>query len=46
MPRTATPPKCAPHAAQTDRPTGRLGALDEDGIGAALRAMHADVVHS
>ncbi|MEU6449415.1 AraC family transcriptional regulator [Streptomyces sp. NPDC046979] len=31
------------HADQTDRPVGWLGALVEDGIGAALRAMHADV---
>lgn len=31
------------HAAQTDRPTGWLSALNEDGIGAALRAVHADV---
>ncbi|MFE7077802.1 AraC family transcriptional regulator [Streptomyces sp. NPDC057620] len=30
------------HSDQTDRPVGRLGALVEDGIGAALRAMHAD----
>ncbi|MET9553023.1 helix-turn-helix transcriptional regulator [Streptomyces sp. NPDC006645] len=28
------------HAGQTDRPTGWLGALNEDGIGAALRAVH------
>jgi AraC-like DNA-binding protein len=34
------------HAAQTDRPTGWLGALNEDGIGTALRALHADVAHS
>jgi AraC-like DNA-binding protein len=34
------------HAGQTDRPTGWLGALNEDGIGAALRALHADVAHS
>lgn len=34
------------HADQTDRPTGWLGALGDDGIGAALRAMHADVAHS
>ncbi|MFJ9624822.1 AraC family transcriptional regulator [Streptomyces sp. NPDC101181] len=34
------------HAAQTDRPTGWLGALHEDGVGAALRAVHADVAHS
>jgi AraC-like DNA-binding protein len=33
------------HAAQTDRPTGWLGALNEDGVGAALRAVHADVAH-
>ncbi|MFD8331527.1 AraC family transcriptional regulator [Streptomyces solisilvae] len=33
------------HAGQTDRPTGWLGALNEDGIGAALRAVHADVAH-
>ncbi len=33
------------HAAQTDRPTGWLGALNEDGIGSALRAVHADVAH-
>ncbi|MGM7678876.1 AraC family transcriptional regulator [Microbacterium sp. A94] len=34
------------HAGQTDRPTGWLGALNEDGIGSALRAMHSDVAHS
>lgn len=34
------------HAGQTDRPTGWLGALNDDGIGAALRAVHADVAHS
>jgi AraC-like DNA-binding protein len=34
------------HAGQTDRPTGWLGALNEDGIGTALRAVHADVAHS
>lgn len=34
------------HADQADRPTGWLGALNDDGIGAALRAMHADVAHS
>ncbi|MEV7864598.1 AraC family transcriptional regulator [Streptomyces sp. NPDC088124] len=34
------------HAGQTDRPTGWLSALNEDGIGAALRAVHADVAHS
>ncbi|SER01174.1 AraC-type DNA-binding protein [Lentzea xinjiangensis] len=33
------------HADQTDRPAGWLGALNDDGIGAALRAMHADVAH-
>lgn len=33
------------HAARTDRPTGWLGALNEDGIGAALRAVHADIAH-
>ncbi|MFD7312151.1 AraC family transcriptional regulator [Promicromonospora sp. NPDC059942] len=33
------------HARRTDRPTGWLGALNEDGIGAALRAVHADVAH-
>ncbi|MDR7278174.1 AraC family transcriptional regulator [Catenuloplanes atrovinosus] len=27
---------------RADRPAGWLGALDDDGIGAALRAMHAD----
>ncbi|MFJ4832038.1 AraC family transcriptional regulator [Streptomyces sp. NPDC088747] len=34
------------HADQADRPSGWLGALSNDGIGAALRAMHADVAHS
>ena len=34
------------HAGQTDRPTGWLGALNQDGIGTALRAVHADVAHS
>ncbi|MFD6286840.1 AraC family transcriptional regulator [Streptomyces sp. NPDC060205] len=34
------------HAARTERPTGWLGALNEDGIGSALRALHADVAHS
>ncbi|MEU4363639.1 AraC family transcriptional regulator [Promicromonospora sp. NPDC023987] len=34
------------HAGQTDRPAGWLGALNEDGIGTALRAVHADVAHS
>lgn len=33
------------HADAADRPTGWLGALNDDGIGAALRAMHADVSH-
>ncbi|MEV7075062.1 AraC family transcriptional regulator [Streptomyces sp. NPDC093990] len=33
------------HVAQTDQPAGWLGALSHDGIGAALRAMHADVAH-
>ncbi|WP_413797067.1 AraC family transcriptional regulator [Streptomyces iranensis] len=33
------------HADQAGRPTGWLGALNDDGIGAALRAMHADVAH-
>ena len=33
------------HADDTDRPTGWLGALGDDGIGAALRALHADVGH-
>lgn len=31
------------HAEQADRPVGWLGALVDDGIGAALRAMHANV---
>ena len=34
------------HACRTDRPIGWLGALNQDGIGAALRALHADVAHS
>lgn len=34
------------HAGRTDRPAGWLGALNEDGVGAALRAVHADVAHS
>ncbi|MDP3949274.1 AraC family transcriptional regulator [Microbacterium sp.] len=34
------------HAGQTDRPMGWLGALNKDGIGDALRAMHADVARS
>ena len=33
------------HAAQTAQPTGWLRALADDGVGAALRAMHADVAH-
>jgi AraC-like DNA-binding protein len=33
------------HAGQAGRPAGWLGALSDDGIGAALRAMHADVAH-
>ncbi|WP_307133577.1 AraC family transcriptional regulator [Streptomyces aurantiacus] len=33
------------HAEQADRPTGWLGALNDDGIGAALRAMHTDAAH-
>lgn len=33
------------HAGQTERPTGWLSALNEDGIGAALRAVHADVAY-
>ena len=33
------------YAEQTDRPAGWLGAISDDGIGAALRAMHADVAH-
>ncbi|MFD6138329.1 AraC family transcriptional regulator [Promicromonospora sp. NPDC060271] len=34
------------HADQTDWPCGWLGALNDDGIGAALRAVHADMAHS
>lgn len=34
------------HAGQTDFPCGWLGALNDDGIGAALRAVHADMAHS
>ncbi|HZX04361.1 AraC family transcriptional regulator [Kribbella sp.] len=34
------------HARQTDQPIGWMGALNHDGIGAALRAMHADVARS
>jgi AraC-like DNA-binding protein len=33
------------HAEQTDRPAGWLAAIGDDDIGAALRAMHADVAH-
>jgi AraC-like DNA-binding protein len=33
------------HAARTDRPTGWLGALHDDAVGAALRAVHADLGH-
>ncbi|MCW8100154.1 AraC family transcriptional regulator [Streptomyces tauricus] len=33
------------HAEQADQPTGWLGALNDDGIGAALRAMHSDAAH-
>ena len=33
------------HAEATTRPAGWLGALRDDGIGAALRAMHGDVAH-
>ncbi|BCL31388.1 AraC family transcriptional regulator [Streptomyces aurantiacus] len=33
------------HAEQTDQHTGWLGALNDDGIGAALRAMHTDAAH-
>jgi AraC-like DNA-binding protein len=33
------------HADQTDHPVGWLGALCDDGVGAALRALHADVSH-
>ena len=33
------------HVAQTTNPTGWLGALADDEIGAALRAMHADLAH-
>ncbi|MGV2984563.1 AraC family transcriptional regulator [Microbacterium sp. AGC85] len=34
------------HAFRTVQPTGWLGALNDDAIGAALRAVHADVSHS
>lgn len=33
------------HADQTDHPVGWLRALSDDGVGAALRALHADVSH-
>lgn len=33
------------HADQPKRPSGWLGALRDDRIGAALRAMHADIAH-
>lgn len=33
------------HADQVGRPSGWMRALSNDGIGAALRAMHADVAH-
>ncbi len=33
------------HVDQTDHPVGWLGALCNDGVGAALRALHADVSH-
>ncbi|GLY33938.1 AraC family transcriptional regulator [Kineosporia sp. NBRC 101731] len=33
------------HAEQSDRLAGWLGALNNDGIGAALRAMHNNVAH-
>ncbi|WP_203830542.1 AraC family transcriptional regulator [Actinoplanes palleronii] len=33
------------HVDQTDHPVGWLGALCDDGVGAALRALHADVSH-
>lgn len=33
------------HADQTDHPVGWLAALCDDGVGAALRALHADVSH-
>jgi AraC-like DNA-binding protein len=33
------------HAEQDGRPTGWLAALRSDGVGTALRAMHADVSH-
>jgi AraC-like DNA-binding protein len=33
------------HAEQAGRPSGWLGALNDDGVGAALRAIHSDVAH-
>lgn len=33
------------HAEQPERPTGWLGALRDDHVGAALRAMHGDIAH-
>ncbi|MCD5310625.1 AraC family transcriptional regulator [Kineosporia babensis] len=33
------------HVDQSEHPIGWLGALSDDGIGAALRALHADVSH-
>ena len=33
------------HADRPERPAGWLGALRDDRIGAALRAMHADIAH-
>ncbi|AGZ40722.1 AraC family transcriptional regulator [Actinoplanes friuliensis] len=33
------------HVDQTDHPAGWLGALSDDGVGAALRALHADISH-
>ena len=34
------------HAVQAVEPTGWLGALNDDGMGAALCAMHGDVAHA
>jgi AraC-like DNA-binding protein len=33
------------HVEQAGRPRGWLGALNDDGVGAALRAIHADAAH-
>lgn len=33
------------HSEQSDQPSGWLGALNDDGVGAALRAMHGNVSH-